>query len=95
MIAQTTEYKKLSVSAVCSSLLRLFWQLLLNMGVGGWVVGGCSGQYGLLWCVRQISFYFQNVLPPFEYIASGMNNEHVLCTISFCPLFIYKHEANT
>ena len=38
MIAQTTEYKKLSVSAVCSSLLRLFWQLLLNMGVGGWVM---------------------------------------------------------
>ena len=30
--------KKLSVSAVCSSLLRLFWQLLLNMGVGGWVM---------------------------------------------------------
>ena len=95
MIAQTTEYKKLSVSAVCSSLLRLFWQLLLNMGVGvGWLGGVlvsmvCCGAF-----VRYL-FYFQNVLPPLEYIASGMNNEHVLCTISFCPLFIYKHEANT
>ena len=90
MIAQTTAYKK--VVCLCGLFQSAAVILAIAAQYGG---GGCSGQYGLLWCVRQISFYFQNVLPPLEYIASGMNNEHVLCTISFCPLFIYKHEANT
>ena len=63
----------------------------------GWGVGWLGGVLVSMVCcgafVRYL--YFQNVLPPLEYIASGMSNEHVLCTISFCPLFIYKHEANT
>ena len=56
MIAQTTAYKKVVCLCGLFQSAAVILAIAAQYGGGGWVVGGCSGQYGLLWCVRQISF---------------------------------------